>query len=297
MTTFSDLIEEARQHLMTGKPDIINKLSADISAGATSLQLALPLQGVNVGTRLVIGLEEFHVTEQPTGSTPPITVSVIPGMGGSSQASHTNGDIVYVNPQFSSFRIARMINRCLEGLSGHGLFYIKPLEFTFIGSTYGYNLAAADLIDIWRIRYDVPGSANDWPMFRPQEWHLDLHPDPTEFPGGKALFLHKPAFPGQKVRISYKASFTALTGLADNVETISGLAVTSHDIPPLGAAIRALAGREVKRTFLTQQPEPRRQEEVPPGSALRSVLNLADQYYQAIDREVSLLHRRYPMQL
>lgn len=297
MTTFQELIHDARHHLMTGKTEIINVLDVGVSPGDDSLQFRYTLQGVSVGSRLAIGLEEYHVVEPPSGTAPQSTVTVIPGFNGSVQAAHTAGDLIYVNPQFTSFRISRAVNRCLESLSGDGLFQVKAVEFDYNPSQAGYNISATDLLDIWRIRYDEPGPANDWPVLRPQDYHLDNSPNAAEFPGGRQLVLHRGASPGQTVRVSYRAEFAPLVDLSDDVTTDSGLQDSAHDIPPFGAAIRLLAGRDVKRSFLTQQPEPRRQEEVPPGAASQAMLPLVQQYYSAIDRELSVLHRLYPIQL
>lgn len=296
MTTFLQLIDDTRDYLMTGQSDIINVLHADIAANATSLQLRHELKGVEVGSRLAIDLEEFHVISK-TGTVPESVVTVIPAFGGSVAAAHTAGAIVRVNPQFSNWRISRYVNKCLESLVGEGLFQVKTVTFTYNPSQAGYNIDASDLIDVWRVRYDYPGPVNDWPVLSVRDYYLDQAADISEFVNGKQLVLRRGGYPGQKVRMSYRAGFTLLSSLTQDVETISGLHASAHEIPPLGAAFRLLVGRDIKRSFLNRQPEPRRQEEVPVGAATNAMLPIAEKYYRALDREITVLTRRYPPQI
>lgn len=297
MTTFAELIAEARNHLMSEQPENLNVLDVGVSANAVSLQLRNELRQIDVGARLAIGLEVYQVIATPSSTVPGSSVQVIPAIGGSTSTSHSAGDLVYVNPQFSDFRIGRQVNHCLQSLHSHHLFRIRNVFLDYIPATSGYNLNAFDLIDIWRVSYDVPGPARDWPMLLPGDYHLDQSADTGDFANGKQLVIHQGGYPGHQVKVSYRAMFSPLANLADDVEVVSGLHAGGHDIPPLGAAIRCLYGREVKRSFLTRQPEPRRQEEVPPGAANQSITPLARAYYEAIDRELSFLRRKFPMQI
>jgi hypothetical protein len=297
MTTFQELINDTRDYLMTGQPDKINILHATIDSSVTSLQLSHELKGIDAGARLAIDLEEMHVISR-SGTTPESTVTVIRGFNGSAAAAHTAGALVRVSPQFSDWRIARRINKCLETLVGEGLFRIQSVEFSFNPAQAGYNINAPDLIDIWRVRADNPGPSNNWPVLNARDYYLDQAADSVEFPNSKQFVLRIPGFPGHKVRISYRTGFSAtLSSPSQDVEVITGLHASAHDIPALGAAYRLLAGRDIKRSFLNRQPEPRRQDEVPSGAATNAMLPIVQEYYRAINREISLLDRRYPRQL
>lgn len=297
MTTYSDLIEETRQHLMTGQPDRINVLHANIDNSTTTLTLRYVNRGVSEGSRLVIGLEEFHVIDTST-SGEQTNVTVVREFGGSTAASHTAGDLIYVNPQFSNFRIGQFINQGLQNLSAEGLFRIKSEDFTYNVTTLGYDFPAdADIQDIWRVRYDTAGSSNNWPVLRPDEYYLDRAADPTDFASGIQLVLRDGGYPGRTVRVSYRSSFGLLSTLADDVLAVSGLHTEAHDLPPLYASIALLAGREIKRSFLNQQPEPRRAEEVPPGAANQAMRPLLLRYQDRLKVEQSRLHRLYPKAL
>jgi hypothetical protein len=298
MTTLQDLIGETRQHLMTEHPDRINVLQNSVAADANVLQLSYAGAGVAAGARLCVDLEIYHVVEDPTSSSPGTNISVIPGTNGSTSAAHTAGTLVYVNPDFSDFRIAQQLNHCLKALEGHGLFWVNSLQFDYSPAISGYDLVASDFIDIWRLSHDQSGSANNWPTIPPRFYEVDNAADLTEFPSGRQLVLKSAGSSGRPVKVSYRARFSPFDldpfDPDADVTTLTHLHNSAHDIPPLGAAIRCMFGGEIKRNLLTKQPEPRRSEEVPPGAVLGSVRNLAIAYYEAIDREMRVLAKRYP---
>lgn len=292
MTTFADLIEESRHHLMTAQPDRLNVLNTTIDSDDDTVTLKYANRGIGEGTRLCIDLEEFHVIST-TSVGDLTTATILRGMAGSTPAAHVANAKVYVNPQFSDFRIAKYVNQGFDDLSAQGLFQIKDAEFTYLAGRIGYELIATDLIDIWRVRYQTLGSNINWPVIQQHMWELDNNANLVDFPSGKQLLLREGGMPGQLVRVSYRAGFDPLVALADNV-TVSGLHPEAWDLPSLYAAMCLLAGRDVKRTFLNRQPEPRRQEEVPPGAASQSMRPLVERYYSRIDREKVRLQKMYP---
>lgn len=291
MTTYEDLIRETRHELMTGHPDRINVLSAGVDATTSTIPLRYPSTGIKEGSKLHIGLEEMHVVAiTNTGSTSSATV-----IRDYTPTTHNVDDRVYVNPQFADKHIARYINTGLDQISGDGLFqFLNAVPLTS-SISQSYDLGSLPhFISLWRVRYDVIGPQNNWPVLRPDEYWLDTAPDTTDFPGGTALFLRYTLPLGRRIHVTYKAGFEHLTNLTDDVLAVSGLHTEAHDILPLWAAICMLAGREVKRSFLDRQPEPRRQEEVPPGAANQAMLPLIHRYEDRIKAERKRLHRRYP---
>lgn len=290
MTTYWDLIEDARNELMTGQPDRVNVLDSNITNSVDTLTLRYTGKGIADGSILVIGVEEMRViTISNTGASSTVTV-----IRGSNAVAHNAGDTVYVNPQFSSKRIAGYVNAGLDNISGDGLFQI--LNATAITSTiaFSYDLGTLpNFLSVWRVRYDEVGPANAWPVLRPDEYYVDQSPNSTDFTG-PALFLKSGVPLGRRIQVTYKAGFNRLTNLTDDVETVSGLHREAHDIPALYAAMCMLAGREVKRSFTNRQPEPRRAEEVPAGHANQAMLPLLHRYEDRIKVEKKRLHRKYP---
>lgn len=293
MTTFADVIARTRNYLMTGQPDRLNVLQTSIDADDVTVQFTYDLQGVNAGTVICIDLEEMHVvsvSSQAAGSS----AQVIRAVNGSTATAHTANAIIEVAPQFSSYRLAQSINTAIQDISAEGLFRIVSVEFDFVPATAGYNITDPKFIDVWRVRYKVPGPMKDWPVLRPDMYRIDQAANTTDFAGGIQIVLHDSGYPGHPVRVSYKTGFNPLVTVTDDVLVVSGLHAEAHDIPALGAAIDLSVGREIKRTFLTRQPEPRRQEEVPPGSIQRSILGIMQHYDKRITMEKRRLSRKYP---
>lgn len=291
MTTFSDSIEEARSHLLTGGTDRLNQLQSGVGVNATTLQMKHPAKGIAEGSTLNVDLEEYYVLA--VGGT---TITVLPGFNGSTSTTHDADAIVRINSKFSNYKIGKFVNRAIEDLSADGLFRILSVEFIFNPTQYAYNINASNLLDVWRVKYDVPGPTQEWPDLPKSSWHLDQDADTTDFANGKSLLLKQGGYPGHKVRVSYKASFAPLVAVTDDVLAVAGVHTEAHKLIPIGAAIYLLTGREVKRTFTERQPEPRRQEEVPVGGASQAVNPLLAEYRKDLRRERRRLRRRFPDQ-
>jgi hypothetical protein len=118
-----------------------------------------------------------------------------------------------------------------------------------------------------------------------------------DFPSGFALVLYESAYPGFPIRVRYRAPLGTLVNLTDDLVATTGINSSAVDLPPIGAAIRLVAGREVKRSFDEAQGEPRRAEEVPPQSQLIGLRNLQALRQARIHAEVSRLQRRYGYRL
>lgn len=290
MTTYKDLIEQTRDELMTGQPDRINVLDADISNSADTLTLRYTGAGIGPGSKLHIGLEEMHVVSiSNTGSTASVTV-----IRDTNSTAHNAGDKVYVNPQFSDKRMARYVNTGLDQISADGIFRIVNASAIPSSIAASYDLGSLPyFLSLYRVRYDEIGPANAWPVLRPDQYYVDQSPNSVDFTG-PALFLKVNLPVGRTIQVTYKASFPHLSNLADDVFTVTGLHNEAHDILPLWAAICMLSGREVKRSFLNRQPEPRRQEEVPPGAANQAMQPLLHRYGTRLQAEIKRLHRKFP---
>lgn len=295
-TLASDLIESTRRHLFTGQPEKLNKLSAAITSSQTSFAFTYDIAGIQAGSIIAVDLEEIFVFAVDSVSKSVTDCSR--GFNGSVAASHLSGAIVASQPKFSRFRILQAINDDLLDLSSpsNGLYQIKTVDITFNPVTYGYNLTGTtDIISIAEVRYRTTGPEKSWPQI---ESYALLRNMPTsgtfaDFASGNALVIYEGAQPGYPIRVRYKAPFVTMANLTDDAQTVAGLSSTMLDIPPLGAAIRLVAGREVKRNFDESQGEPRRAEEVPPQAAMASARELARIRQQRIMAEAARLISTY----
>lgn len=295
MATAADWVAETKRHLLSGHVEERNRLSADITSGATTLTLEFQVSGVARGTLLEIDLEVMYVWEV-SGTT----LTVERAQEGSVAAAHLDGATVRVKPRFYSFAILKALNDELSDLSSpvNGLYRVLTADFDYDSQYAGYDLSdvtgAATLLDVLEVRAKTAGTDRYWPVL--SDFTVARGVDATVFPSGVALFLHEGGYAGEPLSIRYKASFGSLAALSDDVST-TGLPATAYDIPPLGAAARLVMGRDVKRAFTESQPEPRRAEEVPPGSSLQAARGLLALRQQRIAAEASRLSIQNPRRL
>jgi len=292
MTTLSELVSETKRHLQSLQREPMNKLGFAVAASATTLTLEYDITQVQPGSYLQVDLELVYVWTVETGSK---TATVERAQLGSVAAIHTAGAIVTINPKFPDFAIVKAINDDLLDLSApnNGLFRVKMVELVGTSNSTGYNLAGAtDLLEILDVRQKHQGNPRTWTPVT--NYELARAVNVTDFPSGLALMLSEGVRSGQPIRVQYKASFSPLVNLADDVLTVGGLPATMQDLPPMGAAVRMVAPREIKRNFTESQGEPRRAAEVPPGAVGSSMRMVAALRTQRINAEAGRLAQQYP---
>lgn len=289
MTTAADLVAETRTILEPGTRTEINALDGLIDSATQSVTLQYPPGAIQRGAMLAVNLELMYVW-----SLAGQVATVQRGMFGSAAAGHADDDLVQVNPRWSDFEIFRALNHEISSYSSPrvALFQMKALDITFQAATVGYDLTSVtDLIEVYELRWK--GYTNgEWPRIR--GWRVTRDMATSEFASGQALLLTEPAGPGRPIRVRYKAHFAQLANLADNVEVVSGLPESAHDIPPLGAAARLLAHRESKRATIDSQPEPRQAADVGPGTARNAAASLLALRDLRLREEAARLQAQYP---
>jgi hypothetical protein len=98
-----------------------------------------------------------------------------------------------------------------------------------------------------------------------------------------------------EVKVFYKSRFRAAQGLSDDPIGDCGLMDSMLDIPSLGAAVSLLRTTESRRAQIAAQGDPRRADEVPPGSNSSAARELAREYQSRIDEERIRLTNLYPL--
>ena len=292
MTTAAELVEETKRHLNSFQREPMNKLSAPLTSSATSVTFTYPVDQLQAGSLVEVGLELMYVW-----SIDPATRSAVVQRAhlGSVATAHDTSDLVRVNPRFPDFHIFKALNDDLAELSSpsNGLYAVRDVDITTSGSRIGYDLAGASgLIDIIEVRYKQRGGFKDWPIL--PSWSLGRGVDATDFPSGYALTTHSPLESGRSLNVLYKAGFTPLLTLASDVTAVTGLPASMHDLPPLGAAMRLLAPREAKRNFTEAQGDSRRAQEVPAGAVAASLRPIALMRQNRINAEATKLVAAYP---
>jgi hypothetical protein len=146
-----------------------------------------------------------------------------------------------------------------------------------------------ELIEV-RLRY----KSDDYPMIRRTSIIRNL--PTTDFGSGIALKFNEATRSGN-LRVTYKAPFNKVTQETDNLQTVAGFPLSAEDILVMGAEIRLMAPREMKRNFVESQGDTRRANEVPAGAVANSINNMIRLRRDRITAEATKLDSQYPVYL
>jgi hypothetical protein len=292
MTTGSDWISQTRSYLMSGYAENRNQLAVAYTAGSGTLTFSYALEGIRPGARLCIGINTFYVW-----SVNGQTATVSGGEDSSTDANAPIGSLVRVAPRFTDSEIWDQLGNDLGDLSSpsNGLFGINSVDLTYNATINGYDLGpiSDQILSVYEVKYLTPGPQLDNPRITTNGFRLNRNAINTQFPSGISLQLFQPAMPGYNVRVVYRSVFTMPSTSFANVSS-TGLLPSAYDLPPLGAAIRLMEGREIKRNFTEGQGDTRRAGEVAPGAILQSARGLQQMRAQRIAAEAAKLDALYP---
>ena len=302
---YGDVILKTKRRLLSG----VREQTVTLTTAATEGTEVLNIGGTNSayanaiqpGTILGIDLEIFYVTSTVTAGA----IGVIPGYDGSTPAAHLDNSQVFINPRFSMFDIGVAINDDLLDLSSsdNGLGCISYVDQTFNPTYQGYDLgggvpAAFDAVTsrVLEVSYQIAPPVRTYPLIRRGDWRvLRQANQPSVFPSGNGLIIYKTGYPGLPLHIQFLAPFSPLVNLTDDLTTVAGLSSTMYDLPDLGAALRLMDPREVKRNFYESQPDPRKAPEIPPQAVANSAAKLEARRTMRINSEAERIMSAYPM--
>ena len=292
MTTGQDWIAQTRSYLMSGYAENRNKLAQDYTAGSGLLVFQYDMAGIRPGARLSIGTNTFYVW-----SVSGQQATVQAGEDSSTDISVPAGTLVRVSPRFTGDEIWKQLANDLGDLSSpaNGLYGIQTVDLTYNATLNGYDLGSIgdNLQSIYEVKYLTPGPQLDNPRIHTTGWRLNRNANSSQFPSGLSLQMFEPAYPGYNVRVVYRSNFVMPTTYLANVSS-TGLLASAYDLPPLGAAIRLMEGREIKRNFTEGQGDTRRAGETPPGAVLQSARGLQQLRANRITAEAARLEALYP---
>jgi hypothetical protein len=184
------------------------------------------------------------------------------------------------------------INDEMSDLSSpmHGMFQVKNLDIKYNGSDRQVNipvfLDVIDLIDVrWRNKSDDYRLVNGVKLIR------NL---PTKDFGSATALQIDTDVPVADVRVTYKSPYSRAASENDDLQVNCGYPQAAEDILIIGAQIRMMSSREIKRNFTESQGDTRRSDEVPPGAVGNSITNLIRLRRDRITAEAAKLARQYP---
>lgn len=291
MTAVSELVHNVRGQLLSGQREEYNQIDGAQTAADTTIEFQHDISNLQAGAVLTVGLEDIYVWSKDANN---LTATVSRGWNGTTAAAMSDGDLVYINTRFPAHLIVDAINTELRDLSSpmNGLFQMSTVDISFNGSQSVYDMTSVtDVIDVWDVRYRRSGAEKAWP--RVGNWKYMPSSDTADFASGNAIQILE-GDPGQDVRVWYKAPFTSVSGMDDDLEADAGLPATALDIPELGAIMRLTAVRDVKRNFVESQPPPRRADEVPAGAHMETAGGLRALRRERISAERARLLALFP---
>jgi hypothetical protein len=289
MSTVGTVIDRTVRQLMSGTIEERNKLAASLTAAATTVTLSYDLKGIREGSVIQVDSELMYVWEVSVGAK---SATVERGYNGTTAATHSSGAIVTVDPKFPRAQILEAINAELDDLSSpmNGLYQVKSLEVTYNGSWAMLPLPTPDkIMDL--VSVSLRYIASDYPLLRRIRLVRDLPTD--DFNSGYALKFDEQVRAG-RIHVVYKSAFNNVTSETQNLQNIAGVPSSCEDILMMGAQIRLVSPREIKRNFTESQGDTRRAEEVGAGSVASSINNLIRLRRDRITAEAAKLSRQYP---
>ena len=289
MSTVGTVVDRTVRQLMSGTVEERNKTVGALTAASTSIIFLYDLNGLRAGGVIQIDNELMYVWEVSSGSK---TATVQRAWNGTTAAAHVSGSVAIVDPKFPRAQVIEAINAEIDDLSSpmNGLYQIKSLELNYNGTFTMVNLPTTDkIIDL--VSVTVRYIATDYPKITRCRLIRDLPND--DFSAGYGIRFDEQVRAGRMI-VVYKAPFTNVTTEAQNLQNIAGFPTTAEDILMMGAQIRLVSPREVKRNFTESQGDTRRSEEVPTGSVSSSINNIIRMRRDRITAEAARLARQYP---
>jgi hypothetical protein len=298
MTNAQDWIEGTRFRLMSGHQEQLNRLDSAYSAGSGTMAFDFDISGIRPGTVLSVGTSTFYVWDV---STTLKTATVQGGWDGTADQDWPAGTVVRVAPRFTDAQILRALNEDINDLCSpsNGLFQVGTAELSYDSALIGYDLSTApNMISPIELRVNNPGSYKEWTRIPSHKFRI-LKGAPTGadgFESGFALFLYDRwgGATGDRLHLTYRKTLNQLS-TCYSTKVATGMPSTTWDLPPIGAAISLMAGREIKRTFTESQGDPRRAAEVTGGKSTESVIALQRLRAQRIASEKQRLDGFYPI--
>lgn len=295
MTTVAELIEETTNHLYGTHRSLLNVLDGAVSdTTTTTFTMEDSVDPIAVGAFLSVDDELVYVRSKNAATK---QVTVLRGQRGSTAATHADGALVEVNPRFPRFRVRRALQDEIRSWPD-SVFRVAAVNLDTSDGVSGYNLAgvSSDFYAVLDVQLG-PRSASDRVDVTHPSFYVVRDADTAIFASGAGIVVTG-VLPteARDLRVVVARPFDVSTFTdATSLENTVGLDAAQVDIPPLGAAWRLMAARDVKRSFGEGQGEPRRAEEIPPGFAASTATFLKRTRDARLSEEAIRLRGKWPL--
>jgi hypothetical protein len=267
----SDLIRNTRQLLQGNARSPVNTLDGAKAAISDAMTVNYPIQGVQPGSTIEIGWVEYSVVDVQLATR---TFTVVPEIEGTA-VDHPDGARVTLRPRYPVRRIIEALNADLMDLSTQGIYKLRVIE-----ATDGEVVVPEDAIavlDVWNTDAERSPAAN---------WRISDTPTGSQLLGPQTLG-----------HVVFGCTFSEFSYTDDVDVTTTGLVSSAEDLPPMGAALRLLAGAEAQRNLIDSQGDTRRATEVPATAITGALRNLAALRQQRVIAEAARFQQRYGIKM
>lgn len=298
MTAINDLVNQIeRDHLVPITRPEYDTVATSYNTSATGVALTYT-DTLLAGSLLDIGFELLHVHSWNENTR---TATVHRGHLGTTAAAGTAGDMVRINPRFSSVSILDAVSDELRSWDDR-LFRVEreSLSFGVTDSHVEANPSAAP----WRLldaRVQPQTTVSLTSFLGTSQWAhvnawLSREDDTSQFASGYGVHVAYPFGRASTLDVFYALPFD-LTGLSSSSDLLAthGLTDGMLEILKWGALWRLMAGRETARADINVHGRPDVQQNVGAGVLLQeagSYKKLRDDTY---DREVRKLLAVWPI--
>jgi len=212
---------------------------------------------------------------------------------GSTAATHDDNVLVEIEPRF--YRHDALVDAKEEILSWpHTLYQEAQTTIDWATETYQADLGiSTDLFKILAVKTKPYDSNDRW--LDTIGWSLIRDLDADDFASGFGISLRYPYGVATTMEVTYAAPFTTATVASDtDLESTVGLSTPMVDVLRVGLTWRLLATREVGRSDLVAQGQPRNAEDVQAGVMAQQANFLKQLRDEKISEEALRLARRWP---
>lgn len=290
-----DIVEKVRRELYSMRRGEINVLDGTVGVGDTTVTLADAMGGIV--KQAYIGVEDELMLVRSTSGQVAI---VFRGMFGTTQVAHADGALVEVSPRFTRGDI---LDRMREEILSwpKDLYRVGAADVISVSDAgvRGYDLDIGDYYDILEVRRSpLDATSQSWTRVRHFEVVRNL---PTaDFASGQALILKENPYSSgasttSRISVTYAAAFdtTAWSEQIDLGANGVGLEESMLDVLQYGTTWRVASTREIVRTDIGVQGEPRVKDEVPPMHSTNAAQYIKKIRDDRLAEEIDKLRRRW----
>ena len=282
MSTVTDLIEETRGHLHGFHKPQLNRLGADATAAAPTVTVEFTTDTVARGSTICIDDELMYVWSTSGG-----ILTVERGYLGTTAATHSDGALIEINPRHPTPYIRAELRKEIASWG------VKIWDVVAVEVDVGLTQRTLELPNVPADFLHVVGA-------RRPSTAAELAPRELEYRyergyGNRPTLVLKRCLPeAQTIEVLYAVPFD-LTIFEDDVDLVDELRLPASalDIPPLGAAWRLVATREISRNEISAAPEPRVNQDVPAQALIAAARALKGIRDDRLGEEARLLQHKY----